>query len=184
MTAGPPFDPRSVANCLLEVAWKYDLKVTHLALQKIIYFLHAQYLKETDTPLCKGYFEAWKHGPVHPQIWTTFKNAGRDPIRHTAYGIDIETGISKKIDEIEDKAVLLFIARKGLELLAVPAPRLVGMSHLPGGPWDKLTRDSGGQRQYGTRISNEHIAQWHHARIASLSDSQFAEEDLYEQPPA
>lgn len=179
-----PFDPRSVANSLLEVAWRYDVPVTHLSLQKAVYFLHAEFLKEYGEPLCQGYFEAWQHGPVHPQIWSSFKEAGRDAIRHTAYGIDILSGIPKKVEEISSTPILRFIAARGLPLLSIPAHRLVGMSHLPGGPWDRITKKSGGQREYGARISNELIVEAHHARMAPVRDSLAGDEDLYEQPPS
>lgn len=180
----PPYDPRAIANSLLELAWKFDLPVTHLSLQKTIYFLHAQFLREFHGPLCKGYFEAWKHGPVHPQIWSAFRNSGRGVIRHCAYGMDIKTGIPKKIAEISNRKVLLFLSTKGLELLTIPAPRLVGMSHVPGGPWDRVTRDSRGQREYGGRISDELIVQSRNSRMVSVSDSIDLDEEPYEQPPA
>jgi uncharacterized phage-associated protein len=51
MAENPPFDPRIVANYLLDFAWRYDLEVTHLALQKTVYFLHARFLREFGAPL-------------------------------------------------------------------------------------------------------------------------------------
>lgn len=184
MSSRAPYDPRSVANSLLDAAWRYDLTVTHLSLQKVVYFLHAQYLRDRARPLCLGYFEAWKHGPVHPQLWSAFKNAGRDPVKHHAYGLDILSGMPKKVGEITDTATLLFIDSRGLELLTIPAPRLVGMSHLSGGPWDRATKSSRGQREYGARISDELILQSHPGRMASVRETEDIQEDLYEQPPS
>ena len=184
MINAPPYDPRSVANSLLDAAWSFDLEVTHLSLQKVIYFLHVDHLRITGAPFCKGYFEAWKHGPVHPQLWSAFKNAGREFIRHHAYGLDIRTGITKQVEEITSKANLLFISTRGLELLTIPAHRLVGMSHLPSGPWDRVTKISGGQREYGGRISDEIILHTRPARMVSVNDSIETEEELYEQPPS
>ncbi|WP_369011638.1 type VI toxin-antitoxin system SocA family antitoxin [Novosphingobium cyanobacteriorum] len=180
----PPYDPRSIANYLLEMAWKYELNITHLSLQKIIYFLHERFLKETGTPLCKGYFVAWKHGPVHPQIWSTFKNAGREPIRHHAYGLDILTGLPSQVPVIENKKVQLYLTSKGLDLISVPAHRLVGLSHLPGSPWDRVTKRSGGQREYGSRISDELMLSSRSAGVAPIRESLEGNEDLYEQPPS
>lgn len=179
----PPYDPRSVANSLLEAAWNFDLKVTHLSLQKVVYFLHAKFLTDTKQPFCKGYFEAWKHGPVHPQLWSAFKESGREAIRHHAYGLDVQTGIARKVDEIDDKSHLFLISTKGLELLTIPAHRLVGMSHLPGGPWDRVTKLPGGQREYGGRISQELILECRHSKVVSVSEPLETDEELYEQPP-
>lgn len=179
----PPYDPRSVANHILNLAWDYGIEVTHLSLQKILYFLHEQHLREFTSPLCKGYFIAWKHGPVHPEIWNSFKAVGRNTIRHHAYALDINSGMPVKAPEIENKDVRLFIAMSGLPLLKIPAHRLVGLSHLRNGPWDKVTRGSGGQREYGARISDELMLSARTSRMLPINESQEGQEDLYEQPP-
>lgn len=183
MTDRPPYDPRIIANEIIDLASEYALSVTHLSLQKIVYFLHEAYLRETGEPLCSGHFEAWKHGPVHPQIWSTFKSAGRETIRHHAYGVDILTGQSKNLPKVNNPAVRLRVAAEGLRLLRISAPRLVGLSHAANGPWDLATKLSRGQREYGARISNEHIVQCRAGRMIPIRDFDEDEDDLYEQPP-
>jgi uncharacterized phage-associated protein len=183
MADHPPFDPRAVANCLLDFAWNYDLEVTHLALQKTVYFLHARFLKEFEKPLVTGHFEAWKHGPVHPQLWSSFKNSGRDTIRHHAYGLDIVTGAGKKLDEIDSPRIKLFIGGGSIEFLSMEAHRLVGLSHARNSPWDILTRTENGDRQYGSRISNDIIKERFHFHKISISNDMDSGDDYYEQPP-
>jgi uncharacterized phage-associated protein len=179
----PPYDPRMIANELIDLARQFAIDITHLSLQKVVYFLHEDFLREYDEPLCSGHFEAWKHGPVHPQIWSTFRAAGREPIKHHAYGFDVFTGQTKNLPSISHKKVKLFIAAEGLRLLRIPAPRLVGLSHVPRGAWDVVTKDPGGQRVYGARISNELILKYRASRMVSIRDIEDDEEDLYEQPP-
>lgn len=183
MTKGPPFDPRVVANFLIDVAWDFEISITHLSLQKTLYFLHGRYLKEFSEPLIQGYFEAWKHGPVHPQIWSTFKSSGSAQIKHHAYGLDLLTGASRKLPAIEDKKLKLFITTRGSEFLSIPAPRLVGLSHAKGGPWDRVTKLSGGQREYGARISDELILECFHRHMIPIREIEDLGDDLYEQPP-
>lgn len=180
----PPYDPRSIANHLLDIAWQYGLSVTHLSLQKVIYFLHERYLKENGVPLCKGYFVAWKHGPVHPQIWSAFKEAGRDPIRHHAYGLDVITGIPSQVPNVSNKQILLYLTARGLDLLSIPAHRLVGLSHLPGSAWDQITKRACGQREYGARISEELMLKARPSGFVDVRDSPEGNEELYEQPPS
>lgn len=183
MPEHPPYDPRAVANCLLDFAWGYELKVTHLALQKTIYFLHARFLKEFEKPLVTGHFEAWKHGPVHPQLWSSFKNSGRDEIRHHAYGLDIVTGTGKKLSDIDNSQIKLFIGTGSVEFLGMEAHRLVGLSHARNSPWDVLTKTDDGNRQYGARISNDIIRERFHFHKISISNDMVSGDDYYEQPP-
>jgi len=59
-----PFDPRSIANFMLDEADRVGVGITNLALQKLLYFAHGIFLNETKGPLVSGYFEAWQYGPV------------------------------------------------------------------------------------------------------------------------
>jgi uncharacterized phage-associated protein len=54
---------------------------THLALQKLCFYGYgiARALDATDLGLVT--FEAWKHGPVCPEVWFEYKDRGREPIR-------------------------------------------------------------------------------------------------------
>lgn len=54
------YDPRAVANLLLDEADQRGTKVTNLALQKLLYFAHGIHLTQTKQPLLTGYFEAWQ----------------------------------------------------------------------------------------------------------------------------
>lgn len=179
----PPYDPRQIANELVDLGRKFMVDVTHLSLQKIVYFLHEAHLKEGKGPLCTGYFEAWKHGPVHPQLWSTFKAAGRSPIRHHAYGLDIETGAPRALERIADHETRLYLLAEGARLLRTSAPRLVGLSHARGTPWDTVAPKIRGQREYGARITNELILKCRVGIMLPVDESEADEEDLYEQPP-
>jgi uncharacterized phage-associated protein len=181
----PPLDPRIVANEIIDIARDFEFEVTHLSLQKIVYFLHEAYLLEKGRPLCIGFFEAWKHGPVHPQLWSSFKAAGRGPIRHHAYGLDIETGTAKNLPKISSTELRRYITAGALKWLPIPAPSLVGVSHARNSPWDHLTRRSGGQREYGERITNELIVSCRtgNGRILPIRYTSLDEDELYEQPP-
>lgn len=181
----PPYDPRIVANCILEIAWDNSIEVTHLALQKTAYFLHARFLRERDgVPLLSGHFEAWKHGPVHPQLWSSFKEHGRSPIEKFATAVDLFSGLAKELPEIDDPDVKQFIIRGCTNLLKMEPHKLVGLSHAKNSPWDVLTRSGRTERVYGCRISNELIRERFHFHKISMSDNFHVEEEIYEQPPS
>lgn len=50
------------------------LSISHLKLQKLIYFINAWHLAYFDQPLVADDFEAWVHGPVSRKVWDHFKH--------------------------------------------------------------------------------------------------------------
>ena len=184
MAGAPPYDPRVIANELILLAQEYGLEITHLTIQKSVYFLHERYLRTRKVALCTGHFEAWQHGPVHPQLWTSFKEHGADPVSKVAKGLDIMTGEVVDLPRISDQSDRRFLVAEGLGLIETPAHRLVGISHARGGAWDLVTNIGGGKRAYGARISNEDIVQTRNGRLIPVSDSQLPDEEMYEQPPS
>lgn len=47
--------------------------ITHLKLQKLLYFAQAWHLANKGKPLFEGDFQAWAHGPVVRKIYDRFK---------------------------------------------------------------------------------------------------------------
>src|SRR5258707_204126 len=105
------YDPRGIANAMLNESDRVGQPVTHLALQKLLYFAHGLFLIEQKRPLVSGYFEAWRNGPVHPAAYEAFKTAGRKPISFRAMRRDIATGALSPIDLPSDQVVQLHLAR-------------------------------------------------------------------------
>lgn len=50
-------------------------KMTHLKLQKLVYYCEAYHLAYFDTSLIDDQFEAWLHGPVSRKLWNHLKPA-------------------------------------------------------------------------------------------------------------
>jgi len=57
--------------------------ITHLKLQKLCYYAQAWYLALEDQKLFKEKFEAWVHGPVNPDLFVKYRDAGWNSIRPT-----------------------------------------------------------------------------------------------------
>ncbi|MDR0303073.1 MAG: DUF4065 domain-containing protein [Treponema sp.] len=55
-----------------------------MKIQKMLYFLYRDYLKETGISLFSERFSAWKYGPVLESVYHTFKRYGGNSI--TNYG--------------------------------------------------------------------------------------------------
>lgn len=150
-------DPRSVANAILGVAAEYGFSVTQLSIQKIVYFVHGRYLTENDEPLVSGYFEAWKYGPVHPLIYSSFKRYGSSPIDKPAIVKDLMSGEETIVPQPTDPLIRLFIREAAVRYLRMTPGQLIDLSHAPKSPWDKVTYAQDNERKYGARISNDDI---------------------------
>jgi uncharacterized phage-associated protein len=57
--------------------------VTQMKLQKLVYFAQGYHLVKYGKPLINERFEAWKYGPVVPEIYQDFKLYGSKPIVDT-----------------------------------------------------------------------------------------------------
>lgn len=53
-----------------------NIAITHLKLQKLLYFSQKNALKNYNRPLFKDDFEAWVHGPVLPNIYKKYSVFG------------------------------------------------------------------------------------------------------------
>src|SRR5690349_21009730 len=65
--------------------------VTQMKLQKLVYFAQGYHLAKYNTPLIKENFQAWKFGPVVPEIYQDFKLYGSKLITDTASFRPVET---------------------------------------------------------------------------------------------
>ena len=66
-------DARAIANFVLGEANRHDIPITNMAINKLVYFLHAEYLLRFDKPLISSKIEAWEHGPVIREVYNSFK---------------------------------------------------------------------------------------------------------------
>lgn len=148
-------DPRSVANLVIEEAIRRGTPVTNLSLQKIMYFIHGHFFAKTGRPLVSGHFEAWKYGPVHPLLYDSFRYAGSGALVEGAKKRDLMTGIVTDVERPDDAALSQWIVDTARGYFSLPPGRLIALSHARQSPWDILTRDRDGSRQYGLRITDD-----------------------------
>ena len=152
LTGSPPYDPRAVANLLLDVAKLQEIEVSNLALQKLLYFAHGHFLIQTGQPLVQGAFEAWNNGPVHPAVYHAFKLAGRETIQIRATGRNVMSGKTHTLDLPRTPEVLDHL-HKVLAAYGHRSPGLlVAISHAPKGPWATVRDRAMREISLGTRI--------------------------------
>lgn len=149
-------DVRAVANAVLQLARSHGRDVTNLAINKIIYFLHAGYLHEFGRPLVTAKIEAWDHGPVFREIYHQFKKFGREPIAGFATRMDPETGSFVEVPVSLSGEELVYVQTHASELLKLSPGKLVAMAHVRDGPW-YVARFGSGRLNPGVEITEELI---------------------------
>lgn len=75
----------NVGNNILKRGFAEKIDITPMKLQKLIYFVYREYLKETGRSLFNERFETWRYGPVIPSVYDKFKKNGSNAIRDYAY---------------------------------------------------------------------------------------------------
>lgn len=70
-----------IANNVLQRAFRDKVEVSPMKLQKILYFVAAEYAKRTNRPLLAEPFQPWRYGPVLRSVYSEFKPFGGNPIR-------------------------------------------------------------------------------------------------------
>ncbi len=66
--------PEDVADYFLFIS---EGGVTHVKLQRLVYFAQAWMLANTGEALFDEDFEAWNHGPTLPSLWKIYQKYGR-----------------------------------------------------------------------------------------------------------
>lgn len=128
--------PRAIANLMLDEADRRGIKISNLALQKLLYFAHGIYLTKMKRPLVSGYFEAWQYGPVHPAVYRAFKGSGSDAIRMRAVAKHPLTGKERDLPLPTDEDVKKLIEKVVMYYGELSPGRLVDLSHAKGSPWE------------------------------------------------
>ncbi|MEO1703503.1 MAG: Panacea domain-containing protein [Pseudomonadota bacterium] len=151
------YDPRAIANLMLDEADRRGIKITNLALQKLLYFAHGIHMKRGKGPLVSGYFEAWQYGPVHPAVYRAFKKNGAEPIAVRAVKQDPLTGRTKELTLPDDMAVIDLVSDVVRRLGRMSPGQLVDLSHAKGSPWAAVVDKARTDVAFGMRIPDNEI---------------------------
>jgi uncharacterized phage-associated protein len=149
------FDVRAVANLVLDVAQRRGVDVTNMALNKVVFFVHSDYLVEGGRPLVGAKIEAWKHGPVFREIYHEFKGWDDEPIRGRAKRVNPHSG---EVEEAtadfgsEEQRIRDLIDR----YVHFSAAYLRALSHRAGGPW-QVVWGHDGEANPGMQITDQII---------------------------
>jgi uncharacterized phage-associated protein len=145
------YDARQIANWFVERAARDGRRLTIMQLLKLVYISHGWHLEMRNAPLIPNKIEAWKFGPVIPDVYKAFRGQG----------VEVHTPVAVSAHPIAPHDAHLLEQIYG-SYGKMPAQRLSDMTHEAGGPWDQATKAWG----YFAPIPNELIMPHYQAKRA------------------
>lgn len=172
-----PFKTEAVANHILRLAWAEGEQITALKLQKLVYFAHGWYLGMTGKPLINHTIEAWKHGPVVPNLYRAVRQSLAYPTApiEKPISIVVKQGEKYKIvvpdlsgDDAETQTAIRIVRWVWGIYKRCSAIELVGISHEAGGPWHRVWEPMSENPIMGTDIPNADIASYFRGELERM----------------
>ncbi|HBC2029023.1 TPA: DUF4065 domain-containing protein [Clostridium perfringens] len=75
------YDAMDIAEYVLDYCENIVKKpITNLQLQKFLYYIQGEFLKNTKKPIFDNAIEAWQYGPVIPEVYFWFNKFMSSPI--------------------------------------------------------------------------------------------------------
>lgn len=136
--------------------------LSHLKLQKLVYYAQAWHLALKGTPLFDGKFEAWVHGPVSRALFARFapernlySSIGRNEIQH---GFDPDQSLSAEERLHIDTILETYGGYSGSELEA--------QTHIES-PWIEARQGRTAAEPCSNTINEQTMARYYRERLNS-----------------
>jgi len=113
-----------IANTFIGFGLRDSKPITHMQLQKLLYYAQGWYLALGDTPLFVEEFKKWPFGPVCPPVYNKFKKLGGAPI----------TNYIPNASKISDPDILKYLEKIWSIYSRHSGPQLMMLSHSEA-PW-------------------------------------------------
>lgn len=135
------FPASAVANFFIDKSLRSRRRITNLRLQKLVYFAYGWCWPTYDRKLFAERVEAWKLGPVIPDLYHEFKHLGDGNIRSPSVYYDKERN-DLFVVKITDTEMLGILHDKVWNKYTDPTYGLVNKTHQPGTPWYETYHNS------------------------------------------
>jgi len=141
------YDALQVANWFIKRFRAEERSVSIMTLLKLVYLAHAWYLEIFKAPLFRNRIEAWKYGPVIPDVYNAFRAQGVEVNQETA-----------QVKQAQFKNEHEHVLNEVFRIYGHMSPfKLSDLTHEPGGPWDEASKRWG----YFAPIPNEFIQSYY-----------------------
>lgn len=143
-----PYRASTVANELFRLAQVAGRHLTPMQYVKLAYIAHGWSLALRNQPLIRDGVEAWKFGPVIPDLYHQLKHYGAAPVT----GPISSWGNSESLSP-EDSGLISEVFEKYGSLSGV---QLSNLTHKPGTPWSMVYDPQGWGEQIPDSLIRSH----------------------------
>ncbi len=141
----------TIADEILKISKEKGSCLTPLQLMKLVYISHGWSLAVRNRALFNNKIEAWKYGPVIPDLYQATKSFGRNIIPHSVISDDA-SGV--------DKETTIFLKSVLEKYGHLTGYALSNLTHQSGTPWEQVYQDG----MAGIEITNNTIKE-HYLRL-------------------
>jgi len=143
--------------------------MSHLKLQKLIYYVEAYHLAYFEESIIEEDFEAWVHGPVVREVWDNYKNFDSPLFDSLELSKDEARKIIKKIESIltEDQLDLINDVFRALgEKSSYELERLTHEEK----PWREARNGLPGDKNSSNKISKDTMKNFYHEEMFVVNE--------------
>lgn len=127
------FDARQIANWFVLRAQKDGRRLSVMQILKLVYIAHGWHLEMRGAPLFHNKIEAWRHGPVIPDVYHAFR----------AQGVTIAAPVDGYPSDDFPPEYDEFLGEIYRLYGSMGAFKLSKVTHEEGGPWHIATKSRG-----------------------------------------
>ena len=128
----------AIANSFWDIAQTAGQSVDPMKLQKLVYFAHGWHLGFGEGPLSIDNAEAWRWGPVFPDLYRAVKRWGSGVIREPIHVVEFngtELGWQAPKMSEQDEPGHRLVERVWHVYWKMSGPALSRLTHEEDGPW-------------------------------------------------
>ncbi|MBF7693293.1 Panacea domain-containing protein [Acinetobacter pollinis] len=137
-----------VADKILELGREKGLEFTQMQLLKLVYIAHGWMLGAYNKPLICNQIQAWKYGPVIPDLYSSIKVFGASKIN-----TDSLVGTQKDIFTEDELDVMEFTLKAYGDNSAA---KLSNITHMPDTPWSSVYNNDGWAEEIPDALIKQH----------------------------
>lgn len=151
----------AIADQILRIAKAKGKALTPLQLMKLVYIAHGWSFPLRGSDLFENRIEAWKYGPVIPDLYRATKRFGQNPI-----GLEYVGDPNHPVVDAETKAFLESVFSGYGDMSGVA---LSSLTHQSGTPWQKVYKEGVCNLEIPDHMIKDHYNELHRVRRSSAA---------------
>lgn len=155
-------DSEVVANYFIQKSFDTGIALSQMKLLKLVYIAHGWHRGYFGKNLINDAVQAWRYGPVIPDLYRKIRHYGSSPIDAPIDGYGLP---GDQNNQLPDEKTLELLDRVWDSYKDFSAIQLSAMTHQAGTPWDEIWKSSGGDNYSGAIIPNDLIQEHYRKKI-------------------